>query len=92
MSEIHIEGHFAVKDGEKFKLLPCKEIELKEVKAFLDSMYNHSFKEMKIKHILNNEDDFLMIKSIEEIANMKQYHEFANKLRNSEYGNLFNAQ
>ncbi|WP_262889212.1 hypothetical protein [Chryseobacterium antibioticum] len=44
MNEIQIEGHFAIPVGEKFKLLPCKGIELNEVKIYLDSIYNFSKK------------------------------------------------
>lgn len=89
MNEIQIIGHFAVPAGEDFKLLPCRSIELKDVKKYLDSIYNVSFKNMKINHELTETEDYLAIKKVD-ILNMNEYKKFIDEFKASKYGHLLN--
>lgn len=87
MNEIHIEGHFSIPAGDNFKLLPCKGIEINEVKIYLESIYNFSFKEMNIRHVLDQSEDYLTIDKAK-ILNMKDYIKFIDEFKASKYGQL----
>lgn len=88
MSEIQITGDFAVPEGDQFKLIPCQGVEIKDVHNYLESIYNHSFKNMHIRHVITDQSDYLIIDKVD-IINMAEYIKFEDTFRNSEYGKLF---